>query len=234
MRTISFIVLALTAVSFSQADVSHLVNDGRYHPELYGGYEGRYLAERNGKYGSIYNAYQPRYYQALSRELLTPVVSDSAEHVALPTSAVTYRTPFAPSTYRPFVYSTPRPFALSTQAPVYQKSVTEKSPVTYQKSVSQKAPVAVYHKSVSDAAATILREDRTYDENNYHYAYETNNGIAAEESGIVDASHNGVGGGTRVKGFYEYIGDDGLKYRVDYIADENGFRASGAHLPKAP
>lgn len=135
---------------------------------------------------------------------------------------MTYRTPVTPvvSTYRPIVYSTPKPFSLSTKsvpAPVYQKS----------------APAAIYQKSVSDAAASIVREDRTFDENNYHYAYETNNGIAAEESGIVDASVNGVGG-TRVRGFYEYIGDDGLKYRVDYIADENGFRASGAHLPKAP
>ena len=132
---------------------------------------------------------------------------------AFPTT-VTYRTPVTPvvSTYRPFVYSTPKPFALSTK--------------------QVQAPAAVYHKSVSDAAATVLREDRTFDENNYHYAYETNNGIAAEESGVVDASANG--GGTRVRGFYEYIGDDGLKYRVDYVADENGFRASGAHLPKAP
>ncbi|KAJ8732060.1 hypothetical protein PYW08_014790 [Mythimna loreyi] len=226
MKTITFIVLALTAVSFSQAD-----NDGRYHPEYYGGYKN--LAYRNSKYGSVYNPYQnPSYYQALNRELLTPAVSyDSAQQPlkAVFPPTVTYRTPV--STYRPFVYSTPKPFALSsTAAPapvVYQKSV----PATvYQKST----PPAIYQKSVSDAAASIVREDRTYDENNYHYAYETNNGIAAEESGVVDSSVNGVGGGTRVRGFYEYIGDDGLKYRVDYIADENGFRASGAHLPKAP
>lgn len=126
---------------------------------------------------------------------------------------MTYRTlvaPFAP-TNRPFVSSTAKPYAVST-----------------------KRPAAIYQKSISDGAASVIREDRTFDENNYHYAFETNNGIAAEESGVVEASHNGVGGGTRVRGFYEYIGDDGLKYRVDYVADENGFRASGAHLPKAP
>lgn len=137
----------------------------------------------------------------------------SVEQVtALPSTAVTYRTPVpVVSTFAPLVYSTPKPFVASTRA-----------------------PVAVYHKTIADGAASILRDDRAFDDNSYRYAYETNNGIAAEESGVVDSSVNGVGGGTRVQGFYEYIGDDGLKYRVDYIADENGFRASGAHLPKAP
>ncbi|PZC85401.1 hypothetical protein B5X24_HaOG201897 [Helicoverpa armigera] len=218
MKTITFVVLALAAVSLSQAD-----DDGRYHPELYNGAY-KSLAYRNGKYGSIYNAYnQPLYYQALNRELLTPAVSygDSVEQATAFPAAVTYRTPVVPvvSTYKPFVYSTPKPFVYSTPKPFV---------------ASTRSPAAIYQKSVSDAAATVLREDRTFDENNYHFAYETNNGIAAEESGIVDASVNGVGGGTKVRGFYEYIGDDGLKYRVDYVADENGFRASGAHLPKAP
>lgn len=35
-------------------------------------------------------------------------------------------------------------------------------------------------------------------------------------------------------GSYSYIGDDGITYKVTYIADSNGFRAFGDHLPTPP
>lgn len=37
-----------------------------------------------------------------------------------------------------------------------------------------------------------------------------------------------------VEGSYSYVGDNGKTYTVHYIADANGFRASGDHLPVAP
>lgn len=37
-----------------------------------------------------------------------------------------------------------------------------------------------------------------------------------------------------VQGSYSYTGPDGKVYTVNYIADENGYRAEGAHLPTPP
>ncbi|VVC98216.1 unnamed protein product [Leptidea sinapis] len=85
-----------------------------------------------------------------------------------------------------------------------------------------------YAKNQNENYARIVTQDSDSSENGYHYRFLTENGIAAEETGSVASATNG---GTRVQGFYEYVGDDGRTYRVDYTADENGFHPSGAHLP---
>ncbi|CAO1320124.1 unnamed protein product [Diamesa hyperborea] len=67
----------------------------------------------------------------------------------------------------------------------------------------------------------------------YKFAFEQSDGQAREEF----AELKNVGTETEaisVKGSFSFIGDDGQTYTVTYIADENGFQPSAAHLPVAP
>lgn len=57
------------------------------------------------------------------------------------------------------------------------------------------------------------------------FRYETENGISASENGALSQTAGGEPV-LRTSGFYEYIGDDNQRYRVDYTADENGFVAT--------
>lgn len=67
-------------------------------------------------------------------------------------------------------------------------------------------------------------------DSDWNYAYETSHGIKQEASGGVKQI-----GDVKVvvmRGSYEYVGVDGLTYKVDWFADETGFHAEGAHLPR--
>ncbi|KAG5675024.1 hypothetical protein PVAND_004964 [Polypedilum vanderplanki] len=83
--------------------------------------------------------------------------------------------------------------------------------------------------------AVILKQ--VYDlnpvDNSYVSSYETSNGIRADEQGFLKNPGTNVEAQV-MQGSYSYTGPDGVVYTVTYIADENGFRAEGAHLPKAP
>ncbi|XP_013162921.1 PREDICTED: cuticle protein 2-like [Papilio xuthus] len=75
--------------------------------------------------------------------------------------------------------------------------------------------------------AAILRSDSEVNEQGYRYAYETENGIQADEAGV---EANGI----QAQGGYSYVGDNGQVYSVRYTADSNGFQPQGAHLPTPP
>uniref|UniRef100_A0ABD2VWT3 Uncharacterized protein n=1 Tax=Trichogramma kaykai TaxID=54128 RepID=A0ABD2VWT3_9HYME len=67
----------------------------------------------------------------------------------------------------------------------------------------------------------------------YKWAYESGNGIKANEEGAVKnaGSENEA---MSAQGAFSYKGDDGADYSITYIADENGFQPQGAHLPTPP
>ncbi|XP_068146824.1 cuticle protein CP14.6 [Drosophila tropicalis] len=86
----------------------------------------------------------------------------------------------------------------------------------------------------ADANAVILKQNFDLNpDGSYQHNYETSNGIRADESGYLKNP------GTQVEaqvmqGSYSYTGPDNVVYTITYIADENGFRAEGAHIPTPP
>ncbi|KAJ1529496.1 hypothetical protein ONE63_006269 [Megalurothrips usitatus] len=62
----------------------------------------------------------------------------------------------------------------------------------------------------------------------YKYHFKTNNDIAMMEEARLDKDAG------MVRGSYEWTSPEGVHYKVEYVADENGFHPQAAHLPVAP
>lgn len=85
---------------------------------------------------------------------------------------------------------------------------------------------AALNRYVNDANAAILRSySDIQPDGAYEYGYETDNGITMEESGV---------GGQSVQGSAKWTDNEGNVFELSYIADENGFRPVGAHIPTPP
>jgi len=66
------------------------------------------------------------------------------------------------------------------------------------------------------------------------FSYDTGNGISVREEGILKNPGQRDLETSAVSGSYSYTSPEGIPITVTYIADENGFRAEGAHLPTPP
>ncbi|XP_066145222.1 pupal cuticle protein 20-like isoform X2 [Euwallacea fornicatus] len=66
----------------------------------------------------------------------------------------------------------------------------------------------------------------------YSFAFETENQIRQQEVGEQRVIGNEQA--TNVRGSYSYVTPEGQQISVNYVADENGFRAEGDHLPTQP
>lgn len=79
----------------------------------------------------------------------------------------------------------------------------------------------------------IVKDDSQVNgDGSYSYAYETGNGISADEKG--ELKKVGEVEAINVQGEFKYPGENGETISLTYTADENGFHPSGAHLPTAP
>ncbi|KAF9422479.1 hypothetical protein HW555_001877 [Spodoptera exigua] len=92
----------------------------------------------------------------------------------------------------------------------------------------------VFISSTTETAIPILRLSNEMDLDG-SFSYEA---LGADQTHYVQHSrmeNAGTGKDEQVvEGSYSYVGDNGKTYTVHYIADANGFRASGDHLPVAP
>ncbi|CAH0674658.1 unnamed protein product [Chilo suppressalis] len=88
--------------------------------------------------------------------------------------------------------------------------------------------------STTEPAIPIIRLSNEMDLDG-SFSYEA---LGADQTHYVQHSHMENLGSDKqeqvVEGSYSYVGDNGQTYTVNYIADSNGFRASGDHLPVAP
>ncbi|KAH8342304.1 hypothetical protein KR059_000705 [Drosophila kikkawai] len=92
--------------------------------------------------------------------------------------------------------------------------------------------VALFAVALASPTAEILRSESDVGPENFKYGFETSDGVAANAEGQLNnigSDHESLA----VHGSYSFVGDDGVTYTVNYVADENGFQPSGAHLPVA-
>ncbi|EAT33301.1 AAEL014416-PA [Aedes aegypti] len=80
---------------------------------------------------------------------------------------------------------------------------------------------------------TSYNNDVSYD-GSYSYGYTTGDGQQQQAQGYLKNPGLKDLEAQAVQGSYSYTSPEGQLITVTYIADENGFRAEGAHLPTPP
>ncbi|XP_034250006.1 cuticle protein CP14.6-like [Thrips palmi] len=105
---------------------------------------------------------------------------------------------------------------------------------TYSSSSSTPAVNIALTRSSPEQPIVILKQVQDFAlPGTYSYSYETENAIQASESGELRNAGTPEEANA-VQGSYSWADADGTVYTVNYVADENGFQAQGAHLPVPP
>ncbi|XP_017785775.1 PREDICTED: endocuticle structural glycoprotein SgAbd-2-like [Nicrophorus vespilloides] len=95
--------------------------------------------------------------------------------------------------------------------------------------------LAVAFAAQSDEQATILSQNAEINpDGSYKYDYQTSNGIAAQEQGVLKNAGSKDGESEEVQGSYQYTAPDGTPVKIQYVANEFGFQPQGDLLPVGP
>ncbi|XP_026750982.1 larval cuticle protein LCP-22-like [Galleria mellonella] len=97
-------------------------------------------------------------------------------------------------------------------------------------------PAAPVSRSSNDQTANIIRYDNDINpDGSYSYAFETDNGIAAQEQGTP----RDFGGNPPIipdvaQGSFSWVSPEGEQVSISYVADENGYQPQGNAIPTPP
>jgi hypothetical protein len=81
----------------------------------------------------------------------------------------------------------------------------------------------------------LLQENFVRDDHGqYSYNFLTGDGVARTEQGSLVPNADGTANVLVQRGGYRYLLPSGELVEVNYVADENGFRVTGSHLPTPP
>lgn len=111
--------------------------------------------------------------------------------------------------------------ALCTGAP---QSSSYQSPAQSRTVSTRTAPIAILRSTLNSHGTPGF--ERAFD-----YSFESENGIRQEAVGELKTV--GESDVMVMRGSYEFIGDDGQNYQMNWYADETGYHAEASHLPKS-
>ncbi|BFG04143.1 larval cuticle protein LCP-30 [Drosophila madeirensis] len=195
------------------------LDDGRYHPSSQN--EGRSGAvDSLGRYQHMP---QPYTHVTDHREL------GAYHHVPYP-----YDGGYGPyaGLNNPYVHDV-RPYNhdlyTSTTTTTTKKPTTTTKRTTTSTTTTTTTPRNILFNYDDEGRHKILHQEEIRKKDKYDHAFLTENGIYGEEQAKLHHT-----GGTHAKGYYEYTGDDGKLYRVNYASNDGGFMPEGDHIPTPP
>ena len=96
---------------------------------------------------------------------------------------------------------------------------------------SRSAPGSSKARSASNISK-IMSQTSEHNNGSFSYGYRTSDGTSVETFGKQKRIGDGVG--IVMRGSYYYVAPNGKNVKITWVADENGFRAFGDAVPKAP